>query len=100
MVGTPENPTPWNPEEPVELKWHESDHGKPRTYNLGCRCDLCKKGNAEKMRKFRKSILGKSYALRERALKLASKRLEKNHPTEFAQLYREELKNITEQGDK
>lgn len=31
----------------------ESSHGTPRRYRFGCRCELCRKANAERCRKYK-----------------------------------------------
>lgn len=96
MVGSPENPTPWDPEERIEDKWDESDHGKASTYNAGCRCEKCVAANTEKAREFRHSKSGEKTRRRETAKRRAWKRLQAMHPDEFAELVNEELDALAE----
>lgn len=96
MVGSAENPTQWDPEEIVEDKWDESDHGKASTYNGGCRCALCREANTEKMRQYRKTAGGKIYSIRRRARFFALGRLSDLHKDQFNELYREEISRIEE----
>lgn len=91
MPGSAEEPTPWDPEEPVEKKWHPTDHGKPRTYNEGCRCDMCREANRVRMAKYR-SGKGKGYVLEQKARGRAMRELAEKHPTEFNKILKRELR--------
>lgn len=98
MVGSAENPKPWNPEERVEDKWDESDHGKVSTYNAGCRCKKCVAANTEKQRAYRASPAGQETRLRRKATTAATNRLRQAHPREYTRLFHEELDALRERG--
>lgn len=97
MVGSAENPKPWDPDEKVEDKWDESDHGKVSTYNAGCHCVKCVAANTEKARAFRRSKSGEKTRRRETAKRRAWKRLQAMHPEEYATLVHEELDALAEE---
>ena len=97
MVGSAENPKPWDPDEKVEDKWDESDHGKPSTYNAGCRCVKCVAANTEKARELRHSEKGEKTRRTNTAERRAGTRVQQNHPEEYAELVHEELDALAEE---
>jgi hypothetical protein len=91
MPGTRDKPKDWVPDEPVEFKWNEEDHGKYTTYNKGCRCELCRAANTERMAKYRSSTAGSAYKEESLARQRAMVKLAQMHPEDFNDLLRAEI---------
>lgn len=92
MVGTAENPTPWDPDEPLSAKIGDDEHGA-HGYQLGCRKPCCTIPHNERIREYRRRQAPGYLNMKSRqnASNRAKTRLAKKYKKEYERLYQEEL---------